>query len=219
MSFIEKKAIYIGKKAKLILNVDDDSEKIIVYGAINLFQIIWSIIWIMVVGFIFGAFYEAILFSTVISILRKYSGGAHASSPSRCIIIGTTICVGFGLLISRFLCDLNILNVTIFSLLAILISFIIVYKKSPVDSIKKPITNDDMKKRLRKYSIIVMSIFFLITVICLVLYRNHESKFYIEIIQCISIGALWQSVTLTNKGISILNKVDFVLKYIMEGEI
>ena len=42
MSLTEKMAVKIGNNAKSFLNADEDKEQIIIYGAINLFQIIFS---------------------------------------------------------------------------------------------------------------------------------------------------------------------------------
>ncbi|WP_297420192.1 hypothetical protein [Clostridium sp.] len=63
-------------------------------------------------------------------------------------------------------------------------------KNASADSIKKPITNIEVKK--------------------------HADLYCIKFIESISLGILWKTIVLTKIGISLLNKVDFVLKYIME---
>lgn len=216
MSLTEKMAIKVGKNAKLFLNVDEEKEQIIIYGAINLFQIIFAILWVIIAGLFFGVFYEALIFTITVSILRKYSGGAHASSPSRCIIIGTILAVAAGILIDKILYTLNSSTVMLISIAFITFAFIIVLKNAPVDSIKKPIANIQVRKQFKKKSIFVILIFSFIVIILFVLNKKYLELYYIRLIECIGFGILWQSITLTKGGISFLNKVDFVLKYIMD---
>jgi accessory gene regulator B len=217
MSLIERMSFKIGENAKSFLKVDEDKEQIIVYGAINLFQIIFAVLWVVIAGLLLGVLYEALLFSITVSILRKYSGGAHASSPSRCNIIGTILAVTAGISIDKIFYKLSMITVILVSIICIAFSFIIVVRNAPVDSIKKPITNIELKKQFKKKSIIVILIFSLIIIILCTLSKKHLELYYIKFIESISLGVLWQTSTLTKNGISFLNKVDFVFKYIIEG--
>jgi accessory gene regulator B len=217
MSLTEKMAVKIGNNAKVLLNADEEKEEIIVYGAINLIQTIFAILWVIIAGLVFGVLYEALIFSIAVSILRKYSGGVHASSSSRCIILGTILAVVAGISIDKVFWKLNMPIVILISVAFIVFAFIIVAKNAPVDSVKKPITNVEIKKQFKKKSIFVISISSVIIIILFVISTKYSELFYIKVIESISFGILWQSITLTKIGISIINKVDFVLKYIMEG--
>ena len=217
MSLTVKVAAKKGNEAKLFLNVDEDKEQIIVYGAINLLQTIFAILWVIIFGLLFDVLYEALLFSVTSSSLRKYSGGVHASSPSRCIMIGTSIACIAGIFVNNILFKLNIFTAMIISLIIMTFSFIKVIINAPVDSIKKPITNVEVKKQFKKKSIIVLFIFSIIILTLFILSQKYLGLYYIKFIECITIGVLWQTITLTKGGISLLNKVDFVLKYIIEG--
>ncbi|NMM64453.1 accessory gene regulator B family protein [Clostridium sp. P21] len=214
MSLIERISVKIGKNAKVFLNVDEDKEQIIVYGAINLLQTMLAILWVIIAGLFLGVLYEALLFSITVSILRKYSGGAHASSPCHCIIIGTILAVASGIFIDKIFFKINMLTAILISIACISFAFIIVAKNAPVDSVKKPITNIQLKKQLKKKSIIVLFIFSLIITILCVLSTKYLKLYYIKFIESIILGVLWQTITLTESGTSFLNKVDFVLKYI-----
>ncbi|BAH07807.1 hypothetical protein CKR_2756 [Clostridium kluyveri NBRC 12016] len=205
-------AAFLGKKATILLTIDKDREQIIVYGAINLIQTIFSILWIVIAGFILGVLYEALIFSTTASILRKYSGGVHASSPNRCIIIGTVLSSAVGLVIDKFSYDISLTNTIAMGIFFITASFIIVILKAPVDSIKKPITNTNMKKKFKKNSIITLIVFSIVIVILSTLYETTLKPYYLKIIHSIILGILWQSITLTKMGTTIFEKVDFILK-------
>jgi len=217
LSLTERLASNIGTKSRGILNVDEDKEKIIVYGAFNLLQVVWSIVWTSIIGLLFGVFYESIFFLFIISALRKYSGGVHATAPNRCIIIGTTAAVGFGILIDKVLIRTSFYTMAVIGITSILIALIIVVKKAPVDSPKKPISNPVIKQRFKLSSIILICFYLLCMVVLLELYMVYESQMYIKAFQCIALGALWQAITLTKSGARVLNKLDAGFKYILGG--
>ena len=217
MSLAEKIAIKICDDAKLFLNVDEDKEQIIIYGAINLLQTIFAVLWVIIAGLFFGVLYEALIFSIFASILRKYSGGVHASSSSRCIIIGTFIAVIVGISIDNIFSKFNMITVILISIAIIGFAFIVVWKNAPVDSINKPITNIEMKKQFKKKAIIALFIFLFAVVILFTLSTKLSELYYIKVIESIILGILWQTITLTKNGISLVNKVDFVLQYTIEG--
>lgn len=211
MYLTEKLAISLGKKAKMFLNVDSNKEQIIVYGAINLLQTALSISWVVIMGLILGVLYEALIFSTAASILRKYSGGVHSSSPNRCIIIGTALSCSAGLIIDKYSYNISFSATIAISIFFIVASFIIVILKAPVDSIKKPITDLNMKKRFKKNSIIVLIVFSIVIAVLSVFYETTYKSYYLKIIHSIILGILFQSITLTKIGIIIFERVNFIL--------
>ncbi|WP_017212408.1 accessory gene regulator ArgB-like protein [Clostridium beijerinckii] len=217
MSLTEKIATKIGNNAKLFLNVNEEQEQIIVYGAINLFQMLFAILWVIIAGLLFGVFYEALIFSISASILRKYSGGVHASSPSRCVIIGTFSAALAGILINNIFYSINSINVAVISGAIIIFAFITVFRNAPVDSIKKPIRNIETRRQFKRKSIFTIFVFLFIIIILFMLNEKFSELYYIKLIESIGVGVLWQTITLTKNGINFLNKVDSALKYIIEG--
>lgn len=216
MSPTEKLAVNIARKAKIVLDVDEDKEQTIIYGAINLLQITFAILWVIIIGLLLGVLYEALIFSIVVGILRKYSGGVHASSPSHCIIIGTILAAIAGIIIDKLFYKLTISTVVVISIFCVVAALIIVFENAPVDSINKPITNIEMKRRFKGKSILVILIFSLLIMILFVFHKTYLQVYYITAIESITLGILWQSITLTKIGRLAFNKVDFVLKYIIE---
>jgi accessory gene regulator B len=213
MSLTEKIAISIGRNAKLTLNINEDNENVIIYGAIGLLQIFWSILWTILIGMVFQVVFEALLFSVVVSALKKYSGGAHASSPGRCVFIGVIISTIFGLIIKLLLTTDNIIILVILGLTCIFIALFIVIKLAPVDSANKPITNIKMRKRLKHNSEMLILFYAFIMLIILLLFTTSSNIYLLIAFKCIFLGTLWQSVTLTKYGIKILNKVDFFMNF------
>lgn len=217
MSITEKTAVKIGNKAKTILNADSDEVEIIIYGAINLIQIINAILWVTILGFFTGTLYESLLFSFTASILRKYSGGVHASSPMRCAVIGAITAVSSGIFIDRIFYKADLKTVILFSIGAIIASLVIIIKNAPVDSIQKPISDAKTKKLFKKKSIILVFINTFIVISLFLISQRYFKQVCIESIESISMGMLCQSITLTKFGICLITKVDFGLKYIFKG--
>ena len=108
-------------------------------------------------------------------------------------------------------------TIILISIAIILFAFIMIIKNAPVDSIKKPITNIEIKRQFKKKAIIALFIFSSAIIISILLSTKQSELYYIKFIGSIGLGVLWQSITLTKSGISLVNKVDFALKYIIEG--
>ena len=199
MVSLESLAVGLGKRSKEILKIDDERQEVVVYGAIMLLNICISILAVIFLGLIFGVLCEAILFSLVVSILRKYSGGIHASSPGKCAFFGAIISVGAGLIINHLIYGIDITIVMSFSILFLVISFLIIYKYAPVDSINKPITDVKLRKQFKANSMIIIGLALIIEIGLLLVYLFYSDVFYIKTIECISIGIMFQSLTLTRK--------------------
>lgn len=217
MYLSEKIAFKLGEKSRNVLNLNEQKEQIIVYGAINLLQILFSIFWVIIGGLIFGVLYEAIVFSLVVAILRKYSGGVHASTPAGCVFIGAVISTLTGLMVNKILFSISTNKIILFSILCIIISFIIIYKKAPVDSIKKTITNLNIKRKLRINSMLTIIVFSVLIIILFILNYTNYNSLYINTIECIALGILWQSLSLTKIGFILFKIIDLILNLIMKG--
>ena len=80
---------------KIVVETDGDEERksVIEYGIFAMIQTGIAIICTVIFGLLFNVLVEALIVSFSISILRKCSGGVHATSPTRCTVIGTIICL------------------------------------------------------------------------------------------------------------------------------
>ncbi|AWI03840.1 accessory gene regulator ArgB-like protein [Clostridium drakei] len=212
MFLIESLSNRIGCKIAKSLKLDKDHEEIMAYGAFNLLQILWSILWIVLFGIVFNMLIEVFIVFFTINILRKYSGGVHASSPGTCTIIGTTVCVSLALIIHRLYWKFNVYEIFFLSVISLIFSYSIVYKFAPVDSIAKPIVKMETKERFKRKSILILNILTMIIFVILVFYFKYSDVFLLNSIMCICVGAVWQSFTLTNEGNKILTKIDNILK-------
>lgn len=188
------------------LNLEDDKKAVINYGMVAFAQICICIILVMIFGAIFNVFFEALIISFTISILRKSSGGVHASSPSKCAIIGTVSSVGMGTISKYIPVDLNFLIV--FGSIIFIWAYYFIYSLAPVDSIAKPIKNLEKRKRLKKKSMLILSIYLIIVIINFIYSYFMKNSTILVYALCIYMGILWQVFSLTLRGHLLLGKLD-----------
>ena len=206
---LEKLAKTISIKIKENSNLDQDQISIIEYGLNAFFHMSISIISVGIIGLIFGVMYEALIISFCEAILRKYSGGVHASRPFNCIFMGILVSVLPAYIVSRFY--YNISFIMIFGVICYVISYIIIYKLAPVDSPNKPIKKIEKIKKLKKGSIIILTIYMVIVIFNIILYRITQNNTFLIYSNCIYVGILWQVFTLTKLGHIIVNILDHIL--------
>ena len=215
MFSIEKIAKMIGNMSKDILNMDSDQVEIIEYGAINGMQTINAILWVIILGYLGGVLYESLVFSISVSLLRKYSGGGHASSPMRCAIIGGVIALLCGLFIKNVIIELSMKSIICILVIIMVIIPIIIINKAPVDSIEKPIDDEKLKREFKFKSLRLIFVYYVV-IVALLMYRGYYVEFCLETAISLMLGITWQSITLTSIGIKFIKKSDYLLKVICE---
>lgn len=198
----EKISDYIARE----LSFDDDKKSVINYGIFASIQMIICIVLVILFGFIFNVTIEALIVSFTTSILRKSSGGVHANSPERCAIIGTVASVGMAL-VSQYM-HFSLSVIIVLGSIVFVWSFYIIHKLAPVDSIAKPIKSIKKRKKLKKSSIITLTIYFSIVVINMMCYLIINKFSLLTYSLCIYMGLLWQVFSLTKSGHLILGMLD-----------
>ena len=192
---IENISKLIAEKVSSELNYDNERKEIIQYGTYALIQTLISIISVLILGLVFNIALEALIFLFTASILRKYSGGAHSESSNVCTLLGIiiSICIGF-LIKSSFFAKMN------FEL--------VVFKFAPVDTKNKPIKTEKKKKRMKKGSLKILTIYLFIEVLSIILYYNSGWSLAKPVMLSIIFGVAWQCMTLTYIGNILLKTID-----------
>ncbi|MDU1312685.1 accessory gene regulator ArgB-like protein [Clostridium septicum] len=201
----------IAERISQELNFESDKKEVIEYGIFAILQIILSIISVLIIGAFLNVMLESFITTITIALLRKYSGGAHASSPTRCTFIGTIISVAIPLMLKN-VNDLNIVGIIVF--LSFILSYYLVYKLAPVDSIFKPIKKEEKIKRLKKGSIIIVSIYLCLVLGNLIIYISTSYDKFIKYSLCICGGMMWQVISLTKLGHKLIYIIEtFINKF------
>ncbi|MCM8710257.1 accessory gene regulator B family protein [Clostridium sp. SYSU_GA19001] len=213
---MEKLADNIAKKISLELKLDSDRKEVIAYGTFALLHTLLSIILVIIFGAVLNVMVEALIISFAISILRKYSGGVHASSPGICASVGTVIT----LILAVFICfglnsyiSLNLIFAS--GLICFFWSYYIIIKLAPVDSPAKPIKTQKKRERMKKGSIFILAVYAVIVLLNIYLYMYTKEKRFLIFSLCIYSGTVWQAFTLTTQGHTALKKLDSFLNQLI----
>lgn len=216
MISIEKLTNNIAEKISLELELDNDRKEVVAYGVFALVHTTVSILLVVVFGLIFGVLIEVLIISFTGSILKKYSGGAHASSPGICASIGLLIVGGLALLILFLITPLvNLIFVILLGFLIFVWSCYIICKLAPVDSAAKPIKTQKKRDRMKKGAILSLVVYLGIVMFNIIMYLLSREKKFLVYSVCIYGGTAWQVFTLTYLGHLIIKKIDVFLNQIL----
>ena len=207
---MERLAQWMGQALSSRLKYSDEQRAVITYGLIIFIQFFTAVIAIILTNLLFHTVIEGLLLLLTASLYRQYSGGAHAGNIVTCTIISVFLCtfipVSFHYLFpsgvkASVLCGVIIVT---FSL-----AYLVVYRLAPVDSPNKPIKTELKRKRMRKYSFIIVSVIagFSLFLFCLSL--TNLFIFLSNWIICICFAILCQSFTLTPPAKFLFSLIDF----------
>ena len=180
------------------LDLEKDKEAVVNYGIFSLIQIFISIGLVIVFGLIFGVLIEALIASFTGSLLRKSSGGVHADSPGKCTAIGTVMCVGIGLISKKI--DISISLMILIEICIFIWSYIIIFKYAPIDSLAKPIKKEEKRMKLKKASIVILTIYLIIITLNTILFHLSGEEKFIVYSLCMCFSIIWQVFSLTKSA-------------------
>jgi accessory gene regulator B len=190
------------------LSLDCDQEEVIAYGAFALIQTVLSIFAIAALGLLFGVFAESMIISFAAAILRKFSGGVHASKPLNCAVIGMIIFGVLGFLVKHVFIRIEFVNVIGLMAAEFAFVFYVMIKYSPVGSVNKPLKNIEKRKRLKHQSLMFTFIMLAVSMVLTYAYVLTNNISFLTVAICISTGILWQSITLVSLGHIIIKSLD-----------
>lgn len=193
------------------LNYDNEKEQVIAYGLTAMFQTLVTVLLVLIVGLLIGTPIEALILCFSVSLLRKYSGGAHVSFIELCTSMGVVYCVVFSAISKYLLAPLVGTGIMIAADVVIYgLAYLAIYKRAPVDSPNKPIRTLKKKKRMRKGSYITLSVYLAASVIFIIadLSGVKMDSFGLSLL----FGVAWQIFTLTKLGSCFLHKIDFMIR-------
>ena len=162
----------------------------------------------MILGIILKVLVQALIVSFSWALLRKYSGGAHASAPNRCAGIGAVETNVLALIVNKVFPLFSIEVIGFILILSMASSYYIVNKLAPVDSEAKPIVKLETKKRLKRNSIRLCTA---VIIILGIIYFEGGNKFFLSTIEALFLGVMWQASTLTAKGHQLLYTIEDAL--------
>ena len=204
----------LAQKISSELNYDEEKSAVISYGIFAFLQILASLALVALLGVVLGVAIQALTVSFVSSILRQYSGGAHATKPSICLIVGTAATIAITLIAHYAAKFMPIEYLICTDVFVIAFSYYLVAKYAPVDSPAKPIKTEKKRKKMKRRSLIVLSMYVVFISILTIMYFAEKNILYIEYAMCIGMAIGWQVFSFTKKGHRFVNKIDSKLNKI-----
>lgn len=172
--FADRTIIFL-KKYK---NYNNREERIIHYGLETIYIFITKLIFITILSIFFGITKEMYIFLFFYLFLRLYSAGMHLSTGHSCTIFSSILFIGI-----PFLC--KYLNFTLITKMIISgITFCIYGWYSPADTHKKPIIKEEKRRKLKFKTLIVCSIYIILTLLV-------KNKY---VLNCITLALIMQSI-------------------------
>ncbi|NMB44613.1 MAG: accessory gene regulator B family protein [Clostridiales bacterium] len=204
---MESLASNIAEKIALQMDYDKNKQAVIAYGLTAIMQMITIFFMMSLFGILFDFWLETILIYLGVGIIRKSTGGAHSETMMGCIIISVLSIVSLSAL-SRYVLSkpMNSTYNISFTVLLFILSFIIFFRRVPVDSPKKQIVKKEKIQRLRKQSFLILLVFFIISLTLIQLVEINP-RFY-SISAAIKLTVIWMNFTLTKTGINFFKLVD-----------
>ena len=123
--------------------ISQEQKEVYIYGFTVLFLNILDIPIILALGILIERYLDTIVFLMVFGITRQYTGGYHAKTVSKCLVVYMLI-----YLVIMFLSSSNVIlvNGAIFQILLCIVYIIAVIIYAPIQNDNKVISNVERKK-------------------------------------------------------------------------
>lgn len=154
-------------------NITEDERELYIYGLFILISQLMYLVLACIFGLLFKCFVESIIFYIAFQFIRRYAGGYHASTETRCEIL-STLSILACIVIIRLSKTYDIQTVL---LLISAVSAVCIFSFCPLDTPEKPLSEKEFKYFRRISWLILLVIVFAVAV-------SYAFKFQVIIIPC-----------------------------------
>ncbi|QSQ09191.1 Accessory gene regulator protein B [Koleobacter methoxysyntrophicus] len=205
---IEEISRILALKISSRISLKSEEREIIEYGLKVFLSEVLSLSILFIVLFVAGLIKTGMSILIPAGMLRKFSGGAHCSSPMCCTILGVMTVPLFAFSVERLLI-LGENKLLAAAVCLNVLSFFNCLKYAPADSPQKPI-NEVSKKRLKRGALLLILIAFSVLIAGYLL-RYIDISFLLAA----SVGFFYQSITLTPAGYGFTASMDRLMRKII----
>jgi accessory gene regulator B len=199
----KKMAQSIGKS----LGKTEEEIAVIAYGLIGILQFSTIFVLSSIIGLIFGFWLETAIVFLSVGFLRRLTGGAHSSGIYSCLVYSVFFVCGISA-ISYYLLAQLAWQINLGLLVAVfLFGYVTVALKAPVTPPNKPCRSEQKRKRLRRGSFIVLTLFLAASLVCVVLGWKWNARCY-SIGLSLVLSTLWQITMMTAVGKGFVELID-----------
>lgn len=148
---INKLSTYLTEKLLSNGTIGEDDKDLYIYGLFMLISHLMFLIIACVFGLILGCVFESIIFYIAFQFIRRYAGGYHASTETRCDILSTLSILACIVVIRLS----KVYDIQIALLIISALSAVCIFVFCPLDTPEKPLTNKEFRY-FRKISWIIL---------------------------------------------------------------
>lgn len=208
MSGVEKISLSISNKIGDKLGKSKEEIAVINYGLFIIIHTSLIIITLIIIGVLTNTIKEVLVISLCSALLKRYSGGIHASSPMKCLMLSVIMTTGLAILCKICTNSFDNISITVLLIIGLVIEYIVLYTRCPVSSRRKQLKNKNKIKLLRKKSFKIMNIYSLIILVLCITYTINNSLLAKTLSISILFGAFIQIFALSKIGERIIMKLD-----------
>lgn len=132
---------------------EEDKLEVINYGLESIYLTFTKVIIIFILAIILNIWKEVLLLLVFYNLIRISAFGMHAKKSIHCLIISLTLFIG-GVYLCKYLVIPLILKVVLS-----IICIVLIAKYAPADTEKRPIINNNLRKKYKIISVIISGIF------------------------------------------------------------
>ena len=205
---MEKLAKAIAASIGKSLGKSEEEIAVIAYGMIGILQFLAILAISLVIGIVFGFWAEVLTIFLSVGFLRRLTGGAHSRGLYNCLVYSVSFVCGFSaicaFLLTRVPFYYYILPACAF---IYLFGYVTVALKAPVCPPNKPCRTEAKRRRLRRGSFTVLTVFLLLDAALLFFGGKLHPRLY-NVGLALAVSVLWQIFMMTKAGHAMIYVID-----------
>ena len=211
---VEQISLNLAKRLGNKLDKNEEEIAVLNYGLFFLIHTSIAILLTLLVGIVLGIFTEIMIISISASLLKRYSGGVHSSSPNRCVISGLILSVIASFISKYIAINFDYINMVLFEVIIMIVSAVIFYKKCPVPSKNKPLKKESTRIKLRKKAFQMMFLYTIIIIVLCIVY-SFKQIYWMKLASfSIIMGIVIQTIAITKLGDLLINFFEKIFDFV-----
>ncbi|SCI04242.1 MULTISPECIES: accessory gene regulator ArgB-like protein [unclassified Romboutsia] len=208
MGAIENVSLKLAKGLGNKLNKSDEEVEVLNYGLFFIIHTFSAILITFIFGIIFNVLIEIMSISITASLLKRYCGGTHSSTPNRCILSGLILSLLISFISKYMAINISDINLIILELVSLVFSIYFIYLKCPVGSKNKPLKKESTRNKLRKKAFKLMCIYVSSIICMLLIYKINQVYIVKLIIISMTMGIMLQIFAMSKIGDFTINLLE-----------
>ena len=207
---MEKLAKSIAASIGRHLEKSEDDVAVIAYGLIGILQILAIFVISLTIGICFGFWPEVLTIFFSVGFLRRLTGGAHSRGLYNCLVYSIFFVCGFAAICVFLLTRISFYRYILPAhILIYLFGYVMIALKAPVAPPNKPCRTEKKRRRLRRGSFIVLTVFLVLDTALMFFGVYLHQRFY-TIGLSLAVSVLWQIFMMTKAGHAMIYIIDGV---------